>query len=65
MDDDEDSDDDSDTDPSMSTNASSNMIVDIPESRAVEPQTRQAVNAEEAADGWEVVGPRRSRGRRN
>ncbi|PRQ49785.1 hypothetical protein RchiOBHm_Chr2g0125761 [Rosa chinensis] len=62
VDDDEDSDEnDDDTDPSMNKDESSNMIVDKPEAHAVEPKTKQAVEAE---DGWEVVGPR-SRGKRN
>ncbi|XP_061996055.1 pre-rRNA-processing protein TSR2-like [Rosa rugosa] len=61
--DEEDSDeDDDDTDPGMNKDDSSNMIVDKPESHAVEPKTKQAVEAE---DGWEVVGLRRSRGKRN
>ncbi|XP_050378834.1 pre-rRNA-processing protein TSR2-like [Argentina anserina] len=63
LDDDEDSDgDDDDTDPTMNKDEASGMIVDEPESSAVEPKTKQAVESE---DGWEVVGPRRGWGKRN
>ncbi|KAK9941183.1 hypothetical protein M0R45_017802 [Rubus argutus] len=67
--DDEDSDEDNDdTDPSMGKDDSSNMIVDTPESHAIdvpgnEPKSKPSAAA--AEDGWEVVGLRRNRGKGN
>ncbi|CAN6556126.1 unnamed protein product [Malus baccata var. baccata] len=71
-DDDDDSDEDNDDgDHSMGNDDSSNMMVDIPEAHSNlnpvnvsgnEPKPKPAAEAE---DGWEVVGTRKHRGKRN
>ncbi|KAM1644196.1 hypothetical protein ACFXTH_005607 [Malus domestica] len=71
-DDDDDSDEDNDDgDHSMGNDDSSNMMVDIPEAHSNlnpvnvsgnEPTPKPAAEAE---DGWEVVGARKHRGKRN
>ncbi|KAM0995047.1 hypothetical protein COP2_010743 [Malus domestica] len=67
----EDDDDDDDDDDNEETDGSSNMMVDIPESQpnldpadvtSSKPTPKPAAKTE---DGWEVVGPRRNRGKRN
>ncbi|KAK9939208.1 hypothetical protein M0R45_015914 [Rubus argutus] len=66
--DEEDSDEDiDDTDPSMGKDDASNMIVDTPESHTVDVPVNETKTKPPAAEehGWEVVGPRRSRGKRN
>ncbi|XP_068311994.1 uncharacterized protein [Pyrus communis] len=71
-DDDEDSDEDNDNrDHSMGNDDSSNMMVDIPEAHSnlnpvdVSSNESKPKPSAKAEDGWEVVGPRKHRGKRN